>query len=252
MEPDTHALVGAYALNALDELERAHFERHLAGCLACAEEAAELRQTAVRLADLTAVDPPMELRGRVLAQARGVAQLPGGAAALPVGAAAPPTGTQRRSRPRPRWSQWVAAAVAVLIVAAGVGVIVGQEQRLRDARQATQQEAAQADRLAAVLAAPDIRLRTAAVATGRVTVAVSSSRHEAVAVLRGLTVLEPDRTYQLWMVTAAGPVSVGVVGADGTKLLPDIGSAGAVALTKEPAGGSREPTLPLLVDVPLS
>lgn len=244
MEPDTHALVGAYALNALDELERVSFERHLAGCPACAEEAAELRETAVRLADLTAVDPPIELRGRVLAQVRRVPQLPAGAAALPAG-------PERRSRPRPRWSQWVAAAAAVVIVAAGVGVIIGQEQRLRDARQATQQEVAQANRLAAVLAAPDVRLRTAAVSTGRVTVAISDSRHEGVAVLHGLTILEPDRTYQLWLVTASGPVSVGVVGADGTRLLPDIGAGATVALTKEPAGGSRKPTLPLLVDVPL-
>ena len=244
MEPDAHALVGAYVLDALDDLERVSFERHLDGCPACAEETAELRETAVRLADLTAVDPPAELRGRVLARAHGVPQLPAGVPQLP---ARP----ERRGRPRPRWSQWAAAAVAVLIVAAGVGVIVGQGQRLTAARRATQQEAAQADRLAAVLAAPDVRLRTAAVSTGRVTVAVSDSRHEGVAVVRGLAAPGAGLTYQLWLVTASGPVSVGVVGADGTRLLPDIGTAATVGLTKEPAGGSRTPTLPLLVDVPL-
>ena len=29
---DIHALSGAYAVDALDELERVGFERHLAGC----------------------------------------------------------------------------------------------------------------------------------------------------------------------------------------------------------------------------
>ena len=32
---DIHALVGAYAVDALDDVERAAFERHLAECAAC-------------------------------------------------------------------------------------------------------------------------------------------------------------------------------------------------------------------------
>ena len=39
---DIHALSGAYAVDALDDVERAEFERHLASCAACREEVASL------------------------------------------------------------------------------------------------------------------------------------------------------------------------------------------------------------------
>ena len=38
--PDIHALCGAYAVDAVDDLERAAFDRHLADCEACAAEVA--------------------------------------------------------------------------------------------------------------------------------------------------------------------------------------------------------------------
>ncbi|HEY1175361.1 MAG TPA: zf-HC2 domain-containing protein, partial [Phytomonospora sp.] len=51
MSDDVHTLVGAYALDALDDLDRARVERHLGRCPSCAGEAAELTATAARLAD---------------------------------------------------------------------------------------------------------------------------------------------------------------------------------------------------------
>ncbi len=41
---DVHALSGAYAVDALDDLERAHFERHLADCADCQAEVASLQR----------------------------------------------------------------------------------------------------------------------------------------------------------------------------------------------------------------
>jgi anti-sigma factor RsiW len=38
--PDIHALGGAYALDAVDDLERVAFDRHLAECETCALEVA--------------------------------------------------------------------------------------------------------------------------------------------------------------------------------------------------------------------
>ena len=38
MSDDIHALSGAYAVDALDDVERARFERHLANCEACRAE----------------------------------------------------------------------------------------------------------------------------------------------------------------------------------------------------------------------
>ena len=48
---DIHALSGAYAVDALDDLERAGFERHLAGCAACRAEVASLREATAAMAD---------------------------------------------------------------------------------------------------------------------------------------------------------------------------------------------------------
>ena len=43
---DLHKLTGAYAVDALDDLERARFEQHLDECDDCRFEVAELRETA--------------------------------------------------------------------------------------------------------------------------------------------------------------------------------------------------------------
>src|SRR6478609_7598775 len=73
---DPHLMSGAYAVDALDEAERAVFEAHLAECSECAEEVAELRETAARLAVLSAEMPPASLRDNVLAGIASVRQLP--------------------------------------------------------------------------------------------------------------------------------------------------------------------------------
>jgi anti-sigma factor RsiW len=64
---DPHAMAGAYVLDAVDDTERAAFERHLAGCAACADEVAGLRETAVRLSEAVALAPPAGHRDAVLA-----------------------------------------------------------------------------------------------------------------------------------------------------------------------------------------
>ena len=64
---DLHALVGAYALDALDGAERDRFERHLRGCRACQSEVRGFAATATALAMATAAEPPPGLKQRVLA-----------------------------------------------------------------------------------------------------------------------------------------------------------------------------------------
>ena len=64
--PDIHALGGAYALDAVDDLERAAFDRHLAECEACTLEVAEYRETATRLAEGSWSVPPRRMREQVL------------------------------------------------------------------------------------------------------------------------------------------------------------------------------------------
>ncbi|HEX7718147.1 MAG TPA: zf-HC2 domain-containing protein, partial [Marmoricola sp.] len=64
---DIHALSGAYAVDALDDIERARFEEHLAVCADCRDEVAGLRDSAWMLASLTDTPPPPEMRDRLLA-----------------------------------------------------------------------------------------------------------------------------------------------------------------------------------------
>jgi anti-sigma factor RsiW len=66
--PDMHQLTGAYALDALDDVERASFERHLRTCGSCAAEVIELQEAAAGLADRVAIAAPDGLRGKVLAE----------------------------------------------------------------------------------------------------------------------------------------------------------------------------------------
>ena len=73
---ELHTLAGAYALDALTEIERAGFARHMAECAACATEAAELTETAARMGAATALTPPPGLRGAVLAEISRTRQVP--------------------------------------------------------------------------------------------------------------------------------------------------------------------------------
>lgn len=76
MSEDIHALSGAYAVDALDDVERARFERHLTGCSACRAEVESLVAAAVELSVLTEVAPPPSLRAKVLADIANVRPLP--------------------------------------------------------------------------------------------------------------------------------------------------------------------------------
>jgi anti-sigma factor RsiW len=242
---DIHALAGAYALDAVDDLERAAFERHLRECETCAAELAELRETTARLADGTWSAPPPRLREQVLAQVSRTRQLPPGR----------PPRARAGARPARRWL--VAAAAAVVLVAgAGVAGYVVQEQRVRDAEQTAEQAEQRAAEIQAVLAAPDARLGGGAVSGGgRLTVVTSASRDTGVVVLAGAPTPGADQAYQLWLIDGAGPVSAGVLPAGtaaDTVLVHAVGDAELVGLTLEPASGSTTPTEPILATVSLA
>src|SRR6266508_2793551 len=243
MKPDTvHTLIGAYVLDAVDDLERAAVERHLARCEVCATEARERRETATRLASSTAVAPPPELRDRVLEAVTQIRQT-----------------APRSSRPGQgaliRWRRGTAAAVAACLLAVGGGFAVWSLQQERVERERATAEAA-ADRadaasrraadIAAVLAAPDAVTRTATVTGGgRVRVVVSAELDRAVVLLNDLGRTPAGKTYQLWLIKGAQPRSAGVLPAGAqaaTRLLRGLGDAELLGVTVEPAGGSEQPT----------
>jgi CheY-like chemotaxis protein len=98
MRSDPHTPAGAYALDALSDIENRRFERHLTGCGTCALEVRGLRETSARLALAAAQTPPAGLRERVLAEAAQTRQLP------------PHLACRRTGRPPPGLGPILAAA----------------------------------------------------------------------------------------------------------------------------------------------
>ncbi|OLE28741.1 MAG: hypothetical protein AUG44_06585 [Actinobacteria bacterium 13_1_20CM_3_71_11] len=235
MSADIHTLVGAYALDAVDDLERARFDRHLAECESCALEVAELRATAGRLAEITELAPPARLKDAVLAQ---VARTRQAGAGRPAGGRGPEV----------RWRRWTAAAVAAGIIAVGAGAatFAVENQRVRDARS----HAAQAQQVADVLDAPDAVVRTQDVAGGRVTVVVSNAMDKGVALVHALPDPGGGNTYQLWLIKGDRPQNVGVLAAgtgDGVRVFGDVRGAGQFGVSREGTGSAATtPTRPLV------
>jgi anti-sigma-K factor RskA len=229
---DVHSLAGAYALDAVDDAERAAFDRHLAGCASCRLEVAELRETVGRLAAATADDPGARaLRGRVLDEVARTPQerLPG----------------RPRRAPAGGWRRLVAAAAVACALAGGAGAVTWTvaENRVEQERAA----GAEARQVADVLAAPDARVASSALEGGGVaTVVTSAAQDRAVVLLRDLPAPGGERAYQLWLVRGAEPArSVGLLAAGATAattLIGPLGGAAVFGLSEEPAGGSPSPT----------
>lgn len=214
---DIHTLAGAYALDAVDDLERAAFERHLRDCAPCAAEVAELRETATRLAQAVAEPPPPGMREAVLARVASTPQ------------ERPRQADVRRARPG-RWRPWLASAAAAVLLAGGVGTGTWALTRRHFAGQIAQVDA--------VLAAADARIYTQDAEGGRITMVVSPSHDAAVAVLADLR--RPAGAYQLWMIdTTARPVGYTEAGSGRFYIK---GLAPRFGLSREPKGGSKTPT----------
>ena len=234
---DIHALAGAYVLDAIDDVERAAFARHLAGCEACAIEVAELRETVTRLADESWSAPPPRMRDEVLAKVRRTRQLG--------------PGRPEREGATPallRWRRRTAIAVAAGILVAGAGTATWAVQQQEVQRQRAVNESVQA-----VLVAPDAVVRSSAVeGGGRMTMVVSRSLDQGVVVLDATRPAD-DQAYQLWRV-GDSIVDAGVLDpgqGTATRVITGVNAVVAVALTLEPAGGSAQPSkLPPLAGVP--
>lgn len=222
---DVHALVGAYAVDALDDLERAAFERHLAECAECREEVASLREAAALIAETTTAEPPPELRDRVLAGIATVRPLPP--------EVAPPTHGRRRT------ARFLVAAAAAAVIGVG-GVVVAQQPWEGDSTV----EISMADQ---VLQAPDARESKLEFKDGSsATVTHSDSLGRSVIVTRDMAAPPAGKVFQLWYdQPGEGMVSAGVmpVQPDLRYVLEgDAATATAVGITVEPEGGSTAPS----------
>jgi len=223
---DIHALSGAYAVDALDETERAQFERHLAECAACRAEVESLRDAAALLAETTATTPSAELRDRVLADIRNVRP-------LPPTVEQPATVTELAPRRRRRTRTFLAAAAAA--VAIGAGGIVWQ-----------QVSDDPPSRVEQIQAAGDVQAFTVPVGEGgSATVYRSERLNEAAIVTDDMPPAPSGKQYVLWLQHGSTMTQAGIMpaGSDNEVVLSgDAATANAAAVSVEEAG--TDPTQP--------
>lgn len=278
MSDDIHALSGAYAVDALDDAERARFERHLAGCSACQAEVDSLVAAASELSVLTEVAPPSSLRAKVLADIATVRPLPPftapkdeasdnatvpasgarsettsprttGGAGEPAGPAATEVTTEaqpgqadelaaRRTRRGGFTRGWRMVVAAATVAVLAVAGFTVWRQVGKDPQQAIADQ---------VLAAPDAtrygkRLPDGATAT----IVRSTSLEKAVLITSGMPQPPSGKVFQLWLEDATGHMtSAGLMPTGGDKVVVLAGDAThskAAGVTVEPPGGSDQPT----------
>ena len=239
---DLHTLTGVYALDAIEPAERARFEHHLGRCRPCGNEVRGLAETATGLAMAAAVAPPPQLKQRVMTAVDLTRQLP--------------PADQHRSRPalRTAWTPRLAAvAAAVSLIAAAALAAVGLSTRGELDRARAQNQA-----IAAVLAAPDARIKTQATTEGgTATVVMSRSEQKIIVTTAGLPKLPPAKVYELWLMGPPSTREAGLLptprsGKTAPVLASGLAAGDRVGVTVEPAGGTTRPTTPPILVMSLS
>ena len=230
IEPDLIALATPYALHAMSESELADVDRLVAAApadvaQAFAEEVRAIRETMAVVSAATAVDPPQQLRDRVLAEVSGD----------PV----------RELKPRVRpWQRAVLAAAAALVIGLGAFAV---GLALRPAPSMAEQ----------VLAAPDVQTVSGGIPSGgTATVVFSREKNAGVLVMNDVAPPAAGTVYQMWLIDDQGPHSAGTMDAAAvapstTAVLPDLGDSQTLAFTVEPGSGSSQPTTPIFAELPL-
>jgi anti-sigma-K factor RskA len=233
---DLDDLLGAYALDAVDDDDRRRVEDYLAVNPRAAAEVQEHREVATMLA-FTGMDAPAGLWDRIVASIDEQAPPPGPELARvmpPDPDLAPVVPLERAERRRRRIRSagfWLAASAAAAVVAVAVVSVVDDRADAPGDPILAGAEAAREDR--------DSRTATL-VADG------SDATAEAIVdqdghgyLLAGdLPTLPDDQTYQLWGVIGDDVISIGILGPN-----PEVetftveADVAAFAVTIEPAGG---------------
>lgn len=265
---DVQALAPDYVLGTLDEVTRARVTAHLSSCAACADEVREIARTMDAIGrSVPEAEPPASLRDRIGAIPARVPQLAVGSRA-----AAPVT---RSSSRQMSWFATVAASLLALVAtwqAFGARAEVRRLQReLADlelkvgeslvARASLQQQVDDFTKLAEVLRSADLvsySLAGSGSASNARARAYVTAKNGMVFTAEGLPALPQGRTYQLWVIVASKPVSVGLFAPDANGRVqavlttPDVSAMPtAVAVSLEPTGGSPQPsTTPIMVGTP--
>nr|WP_052479054.1 anti-sigma factor [Kibdelosporangium sp. MJ126-NF4] len=243
---DIHTLTGAYVLDAVSDIERRAFEKHVTQCQACRQEVVELQETTARLGQTTTVTPPPDLWDTVHRATSATRQL------LPL---------PEVVRARPERRRWLVRVAIGAVAASLVGIItlgIGMANREADLENQLAQSHSQVDRINTILGAPDATVTQRSEPDGRaVTAVISRQANGLVLTAKGLPALSPDQSFQGWFVTKDGrKSSMGLLPAShGTLLVRDLTTAkdtSFLAITVEPRAGSVSPSGNVMITVPAS
>lgn len=226
---DVHHLAAAYALDALDDRERAAFEAHYGSCEVCRNDVMEFRHTLTQVADSLVAPPPLSLKDKVMAEVAATRQL------SPL--VAPVVALDERRRARSLATMAAVAAAMVMIVVGVVSFRGGDET-----------DTFAAD-LAHVMEQPDsqvLSLANQGGAEGTFRVAWSNSLGQAVLMGEDLPTTPDDKAYELWLITPDASMAMYVLdpAKDGNvhRTLKAPADPTAWAITVEPAEGSPTAT----------
>jgi anti-sigma-K factor RskA len=229
---DIHQLAAAYALDAVDERERAEFEAHYPTCPVCRPEVAGFRETLSQIAAGVAVPPPASLKADVMAKISTTRQL---SPLLPSSVVDLAGHRQRRQRAM----RTIIAAAAVLLMATGA-FVVGRR---------SSSDSGYATAAAGIIERPDTRITTldgTGPGTGTFKVAWSPSAERIVVMGDGLADPGAGKAYELWLIDAAGPHAVRLLDKAGDgqvrRVVAVAGSPSQWAVTVEPEGGVEKAT----------
>lgn len=228
-------LIALAALGELSPDDRRELEDLVRRDHAVADETDEALAAAAALQRSHEEQPPASLRGSVLAA---IASTPQESVAVDDVSARGSVVSLESQRARRRFGRSMLAAAAVALFAIGAVVLVATGNDTSDP-------------IAAVIEAPDATSRALSGEIDQLTVVYSASQDALVVEGDGVPVLDDTATYQLWLVDDAGATSVGTFRPDAegrvAERFGDADPTGFVlGVTREPAGGSESPTLPIL------
>lgn len=231
---DPHEDVAAYALDALADGDRVRFEAHLESCVSCQDEVSDLQAATTELSAGLEVEPPPELRARVLAAVAEEEQTrPGpGSRTEPEADAPLDLSRAREARGRRGRAWWPVAAAAAAVLAVGGTFLFWPE-----------------DPAAQVIEASDAQVFSTSVDGATIEVFWSGSENEAAMRATDLPQAPEGRDMQVWAIGEDGaPRSLGLVPrSDDEQIAMVLGGlspadADLVGITLEPEGGSQQPT----------
>ena len=248
---DEHSLLGAYATDALSDVERARFERHLELCHDCIEELRGFLETTARLASAVSAVPPDTLKQATLSAAARTRQLSPPAA--PVSRVVGRVRRHSREKAATARGRIAGLAAATIVLAVAAGVFVDTQPSTDHSLRTAQRNNAIIEK---VLTAPDATLVSSPVATGGTAhVVMSASTHACLFSASSLRPLTGAKRYELWLIRRGRDEPSGTLPVNGGTVGPvsmgGIQPGDVLGISVEPAGGSLHPTTPMILELAL-